>query len=106
MKIFCKLGFHLWKTTKEKHSVINHPHNREFIRIIVRECQFCGERQRWIVSDDSHTESRWEPFPFQIGDLINYENITIDANTTIQHKNKTRDLIPRNTGVENATYVS
>ena len=75
MKIFCKLGFHRWKTTKEKHSVINHPHNREFIRIIVRECQFCGERQRWFVSTEISEKGMWKKFNSNFGDVIDIENL-------------------------------
>jgi len=29
MKLFCKIGLHLWKTKKEKHGVVDHPNKRK-----------------------------------------------------------------------------
>ena len=42
---FCYIGLHNWEYKKEKHPVTNHPEGREFIRVIVRECQWCGHRE-------------------------------------------------------------
>lgn len=45
MKLHCFLGIHFWNTVKEKHKVTDHPNGREYVRIVVRECEDCGKRQ-------------------------------------------------------------
>lgn len=47
-KIFCIFGLHHWKYKREKHKVENHPTERQYIRVLIRECKICGHREHHI----------------------------------------------------------
>jgi hypothetical protein len=74
-KFFCIFGLHFWKYKREKHKVIGHPSEREFIRVPVRECNICGHREHHILPKHEGF-TRWESFDHVAGDAtIKYEEI-------------------------------
>jgi len=74
MKLFCKIGIHYWKTKKEKHEVVDHPKGRKDIRVNVRECKFCGDRQYYSLPDKNDLLI-WKPCPFKKTDKITLNQI-------------------------------
>jgi hypothetical protein len=74
MKLFCKIGFHLWKTKKEKHGVVDHPNKRKHVRVNIRECRLCGDRQYYSLPDKNDNRV-WKPCSFKKHDTINLEQI-------------------------------
>jgi len=74
MKLFCRIGLHYWKTKKEKHEVVDHPKGRKHIRVNVRECKFCGDRQYWSLPDKNDNRV-WKPCSFKKNDKIKLEQI-------------------------------
>lgn len=58
---FCYIGIHNWEYRKEKHNVENHPSGRETIRVIVRECKWCGHREHLMLPRESK-KLKWESF--------------------------------------------
>lgn len=75
MNWLCFLGFHFWQTKKEKHKVINHPNNREFTRIIVRECEHCGRREYIGRSFKKYLGFPWKKCTFDKDSIINIKEI-------------------------------
>ena len=75
MKFLCYFGIHLWKTKKEKHKVINHPDQREFVRIIVRECESCGRRQYTRMTQKKSVGFHWKKCTFDKDSIINITEI-------------------------------
>jgi hypothetical protein len=74
-KIFCILGLHSWKYKREKHRVTNHPEGREFVRVVVRECEVCGHREHHLLPKHAGF-TRWTNFDHVAGDAtIKYEEI-------------------------------
>lgn len=61
---FCFIRLHLWKYKKEKHKVENHPANREHIRVIVRQCKWCGERECHPLPRVNQKLNNWEKCNF------------------------------------------
>lgn len=75
MKPLCFLGIHFWNTEKEKHKVINHPTQREFIRIIVRHCNTCGKRQYVKRGSKKIFGFPWKNCTFDKDSTINLKEI-------------------------------
>lgn len=78
MKFLCYFGIHFWRTIKEKHKVINHPSQREYIRIIVRECEICGKRQHNVKRSDKRFGLSWKNCTFDKDSIINIKEIKQD----------------------------
>jgi hypothetical protein len=71
---FCYINLHSWKYTKEKHNVIGHPSGRDVIRVLVRECKFCGHREHHLLPRIEGKLTEWESFDH------------IDKNSTVEFK--------------------
>ena len=83
MKFLSHIGLRWWKESKEKHQVTNHPHNRKYIRIKVRECRLSGVREYYFP--DNYGKSQWKNCPFGKNEIINFEELKKHANSSIQH---------------------
>lgn len=59
---FCYIQLHNWEYSKEKHKVEGHPNNREFIRVVVRECKWCGHREHHKLPRINKKFGVWENF--------------------------------------------
>lgn len=59
---FCFIGLHYWKYKKEMHPVVGHPNGREVVRVIVRECKFCGHREHHLLPRIDKKFDKWESF--------------------------------------------
>ena len=59
---FCYIGIHNWEYRKERHNVINHPSGRESIRVIVRECKWCGHREHHSLPRVGGKFTLWRNF--------------------------------------------
>ncbi len=59
---FCYIGLHNWEYRKEKHKVTNHPNGRDTIRVVVRECQWCGHREHHSLPRIGKKFTQWKPF--------------------------------------------
>ena len=59
---FCYIGCHNWEYRKEKHPVTNHPAGREFIRVVVRECKWCGHREHHALPRVGKKFTLWKSF--------------------------------------------
>ena len=76
MKIFCYIGLHNWTYKKEKHKVVNHPDNREYVRAIVRECKVCGHREHHLLPRVEKKMSNWTNWDkIKKDDTINYTQL-------------------------------
>lgn len=75
MNWLCILGFHFWHTNKEKHKVINHPCQREFVRVIVRKCDHCGRREYIKKSQKKYLCFPWKKCTFDVESVINISEI-------------------------------
>jgi hypothetical protein len=72
---FCYIGIHNWEYRKEKHKVENHPQGRDVIRVVVRECHWCGHREHHLLPKHAGY-TRWMSFDHVAGDAtIRYEEI-------------------------------
>jgi hypothetical protein len=73
---FCFIGAHNWEYRKEKHKVEGHPQNREYIRVVVRECVWCGHREHHPLPRVERKFTNWKPFDdIQKDDTINFERL-------------------------------
>lgn len=69
-------GAHNWEYRKEKHRVENHPQEREFIRVVVRECQWCGHREHHTLPRVDKKFTQWRSFDdIKKDDTINFEKL-------------------------------
>ena len=59
---FCYIQIHNWEYRREKHKVENHPNNREFIRVVVRECKWCGHREHHTLPRTNRKFGNWKSF--------------------------------------------
>lgn len=59
---FCHFGIHRWEYRREKHNVKGHPTGRECIRVIVRECKWCGHREHHMLPRANGRFHDWRPF--------------------------------------------
>lgn len=60
--ILCFLGLHFWEYRKEKHNCTSHPHGRNVIRVVVRECNWCGHREHHSLPRQGKKFNLWKPF--------------------------------------------
>ena len=76
MKLLCYFGLHFWDYKKEKHKVVNHPDEREFIRLRVRECENCGKRE-WNRNGilPKSFGPNWKKCNFEKDSVINIKEI-------------------------------
>ena len=73
---FCYIGAHNWEYRREKHKVEGHPQGREVIRVVVRECQWCGHREHHLLPRMNGKFHQWKPFDdIQKDDTINFERL-------------------------------
>lgn len=75
MKFLCYFGLHSWDYKKEKHKVENHPSGREFIRLIVRECENCGKREWSNKNLKKSFGFYWKKCNFDKDSVINIKEI-------------------------------
>lgn len=59
---FCYIQLHNWKYSKEKHKVDGHPNNREYVRVVVRECKWCGHREHHELPRINKKFGTWKNF--------------------------------------------
>jgi len=73
---FCYIGAHNWEYRKEKHKVENHPQGRDVIRVVVRECKWCGHREHHTLPRQDGKFHNWVSFD-DIGkdDTIKFEQL-------------------------------
>ena len=73
---FCYIGAHNWEYRREKHKVENHPNNRDVIRVVVRECQWCGHREHHTLPRVGRKFTQLKDFDdIKIDDTINFEKL-------------------------------
>jgi hypothetical protein len=73
---FCYIGAHNWEYSREKHKVEGHPNNREFIRVVVRECKWCGHREHHLLPRINGKFGNWSNFDdISKDDTINFEKL-------------------------------
>lgn len=73
---FCYIGIHNWEYSKERHNVINHPSGRESIRIIVRECKWCGHREHHSLPRVGGKFTLWKNFDdIKKDDTVKFERL-------------------------------
>jgi hypothetical protein len=73
---FCYIGAHNWEYRREKHNVEGHPLGREVIRVVVRECKWCGHREHHTLPRVVRKFTQWRDFD-DIGkeDTIKFEKL-------------------------------
>lgn len=71
----CLFKLHNWSYKKEKHPVTNHPSGREFVRIIVRECEWCGERHQHLLPRENKKLSDWKKCNFDEKSCVEFNNL-------------------------------
>lgn len=72
----CLIKLHNWKYRKEKHKVENHPKEREFVRVVVRECKWCGHREHHLLPRVNKKFGNWENFDdISANDSIKFERL-------------------------------
>ena len=59
---FCYIGAHNWEYRKEKHQCKNHPNGLPTIRVVVRECKWCGHREHHILPRTNRKFNLWRSF--------------------------------------------
>ena len=59
---FCYIGCHNWEYRKEKHECKGHPLGREVIRVVVRECKWCGHREHHSLPRTNRKFGAWKSF--------------------------------------------
>jgi hypothetical protein len=74
MKLLCRIGLHWWKTKKEKVEVVGHSKGRKHVRVNIRECRFCGDRQYYSLPDKNDNRV-WKRCDFKKNDKIILEQI-------------------------------
>ena len=62
MNPFCHIGCHNWEYRKEKHEVKNHPKGLPTIRVVVRECKWCGHREHHSLPRVGKKFTQWKSF--------------------------------------------
>jgi len=73
---FCYIGIHNWEYRKERHNVINHPSGRESIRVIVRECKWCGHREHHSLPRIGGKFTLWRNFDdIKKDDTVKFERL-------------------------------
>ena len=73
---FCYIGIHNWEYRKERHNVINHPSGRESIRVIVRECKWCGHREHHSLPRVGGKFTLWRTFDdIKKDDSVKFERL-------------------------------
>jgi hypothetical protein len=73
---FCYIGIHNWEYRKERHNVINHPSGRESIRVIVRECKWCGHREHHSLPRVGGKFTLWRNFDdIKKDDSVKFERL-------------------------------
>ena len=73
---FCYIGIHNWEYRKERHNVINHPSGRDSIRVIVRECKWCGHREHHSLPRVCGKFTLWRNFDdIKKDDTVKFERL-------------------------------
>ena len=72
----CYLGLHFWTVTKEKHDVTGHPKGFNSVRVLVRECKFCGHREHHLLPRENKKLDKWVNFDHVGKDsLVDYKEL-------------------------------
>lgn len=73
---FCYIKLHNWKYTKEKHTILDHPKGLSTVRVLVRECKYCGHREHHLLPREDGKLNQWESFDHINKDsIINYKQL-------------------------------
>jgi hypothetical protein len=76
---FCHIGLHNWEYRKEKHQCINHPHGRDVVRVVVRECKWCEHREHHMLPRINGKFGKWKSFDdIRENDCIDIKRLTDD----------------------------
>jgi len=59
---FCYISCHNWEYRKEKHKCTGHPQGRDVVRVIVRECKWCGHREHHPLPRVGRKFTLWKSF--------------------------------------------
>ena len=74
---FCYIGAHNWEYRKEKHECKNHPKGLPTIRVVVRECKWCGHREHHMLPRINGKFTTWKTFDdISEGDCIEFKRLT------------------------------
>lgn len=74
---FCYIGCHNWEYRKEKHKCTNHPQGRDVVRVIVRECKWCGHREHHSLPRVARKFTVWKTFDdIKKDDCIDIKRLT------------------------------
>ena len=80
---FCYIGAHNWEYRKEKHECKNHPMGLPTIRVVVRECKWCGHREHHILPRVNGKFHNWKTFDdISEGDCIEFKRLTNEFQNT------------------------
>ncbi len=73
---FCYIGAHNWEYRKEKHECKGHPLGRDVIRVVVRECKWCGHREHHHLPRVNRKFGAWESWDTVSKDeVLNYKKL-------------------------------
>jgi len=73
---FCYIGAHNWEYRKEKHECKNHPKGLPTIRVVVRECKWCGHREHHMLPRINGKFTTWKTFDdISEGDCIEFKRL-------------------------------
>jgi hypothetical protein len=74
---FCHIRLHNWEYRKEKHECKNHPFGLPTIRVVVRECKWCGHREHHMLPRINGKFHNWKTFDdISENDCIEYKRLT------------------------------
>jgi len=74
--LFRSIQAHNWEYRREKHNVEGHPQGRDVIRVIVRECKWCGHREHHSLPRVGRKFTLWKDFDdIKKDDTIKFEKL-------------------------------
>lgn len=72
----CFLSIHNWDYRKEKHKIEDHPLGRDVVRVVVRECKWCGHREHHTLPRVGKKFTSWINFDdIKKDDIIKFEKL-------------------------------
>jgi hypothetical protein len=73
--LFCLISFHNWVYKREKHPIKNHPSGRENVRVLIRECKWCGHREQHMLPRENKRLSDWKKCCFDENSPVEFQNL-------------------------------
>jgi hypothetical protein len=78
---FCFISIHNWEYRRELHKVVDHPSGRNTIRVVVRECKWCGHREHHLLPRENGRFVNWENWDSVSKEAtLNYKKLYTDNN--------------------------